>query len=218
MNEKNVIFDLDGTLIDPSSAICNSINYALIRNGHPKVNPERLLPYIGRHLFEPFKDVTGRSENDYLWELINTYRERYETIGIKENELYPGIGELLSGLATRNYIASIKPWHACRLILKELKIENYFAGVYGSETDGTRSDKTELLHYIKDVESISKAVMVGDRDSDIYAAKSCGFASIAVTYGYGSHEELKAANPDIIVKDSEGLKTALEEIWTNYLN
>lgn len=209
MKIKTIIFDLDGTLIDPSKAICNSINHALEKRGYPKVKNENLYHYIGRHLMDPFRDVTGVNDEGFLWEMIELYRERYETIGIAENVLYPGIREMLEDLETTNYLASIKPWHASKKILKELGIIQYFKGVYGSELDGTRCDKVELLHYIKDTEGLDKATMVGDRDVDIVAAKECGFYSVAVSYGYGSREELERAGPDIIIDSPTGLAKGL---------
>ena len=215
MVKRCVVFDLDGTLINPEAAICKSINYALEQKGHKAVDHSQLYQYIGRHLIDPFRDITGIDDEKYLWELIQHYRDRYETIGIKENLLYPGIKKMLSGLKSANYIASIKPAHASKMVLKEHEIERHFAGIYGSEVDGTRADKTELLHYLKDVEGLEAAIMVGDRDTDIFAAKSCGFSSIGVCYGYGKYEEVQKAAPDIIVENPESLQGALERLWKN---
>lgn len=206
---EHIIFDLDGTLIDPSVAICRSINYALEKNGHKTVEHEDLYPYIGKHLMDPFRDLTACDDEGYLWKLIHSYRERYETIGIGENDLYPGIKDMLRELDTTNYIASIKPAHASKMILKELGVEKHFTGIYGSEIDGTRADKTELLHYLKDQEKIDEAVMVGDRSTDILAAKSCGFSSIAVSYGYGTLAELTETKPNVMVDKPGELKGAL---------
>jgi len=208
-----IVFDLDGTLIDPEISICNSINYALEKLGHGRVSNERLSPYIGKHLIDPFRDITGSQDENYLWKLIHAYRERYESIGIAENTLYPSIRELLADLQAVNYIASIKPWKASKMVLKELGIDHYFAGVYGSEEDGTRANKTELLKYLKEVEGVDAAIMVGDRDTDILAAQVCGFPSIAVTYGFGTVEELKKVSPDYIIGEPGNLKKTIEEIW-----
>lgn len=216
MNKMNIIFDLDGTLINPEVAICTSINYALEKKGHPVVEHKSLHRYIGKHLLDPFRDITGIDDEIYLWEMISDYRERYETIGIKENSLYPGIEEMITSMGSLNYIASIKPGHASRMILTELGIDRHFKGIYGSKIDGTRSDKTELLHYIKDKEKINTAIMIGDRDTDVYAAKSCGYYSIGVCYGYGSLEEIKNSEPDLIVDDSRNLKCAIEDIWKKF--
>lgn len=215
MNDMNVIFDLDGTLIDPSDAICNSINYALKEKGYEEVERSRLFPYIGRHLLDPFRDITGKRDEQVLWELIHVYRGRYETIGVKENRLYNGIKKMLSSLASKNFIASIKPWSSSNLILAELKIDAHFSGVYGSEVDGTRANKTELLKYLKEREGIENAIMVGDRDTDIIAAKICGFRSIGVSYGFGSMDELSKHSPDAIVTEPEDLERALRTLWKN---
>lgn len=212
MTINTVIFDLDGTLIDPSRAICNSINYALAKLGYNTVEDLSLYPYIGRHLAVPFRDITGSSNEDHLWELIHAYRERYETVGIKENNLYPGIKKMLQNLSTQNFIASVKPANACRMILKELGIEKLFSGVYGSEVDGTRADKSELLHHLRKIEGIKNAVMVGDRDTDIEAAKSCQFKSVGVVYGFGGSNELENAAPDVIVERPTDLESALAQL------
>jgi len=212
MEKIHIIFDLDGTLIDPADAICNSINYALKKLGHKEVDHKDLYPYIGKHLMEPFQEVTGVSDNEYLWKLINAYRENYETNAIAENRLYPGIKDMILGLKAPKYIASIKPAHASSLILDEFGISEHFSGVYGSELDGTRADKTELLVYLKEQESINNAIMIGDRDTDVFAAKECGFGSIGVTYGYGSSEELKESGPDLIVERPEDLYEAIKRL------
>ncbi len=208
-----IIFDLDGTLIDPEISICNSINYALEKLGHDRVSNDRLSPYIGKHLIDPFREITGSQDEEYLWKLIHAYRERYESIGIAENTLYPSIQELLADLQAVNYIASIKPWQASKMVLKELGIDHYFTGVYGSEEDGTRANKTELLKYLKETEGVDSAIMVGDRDTDILAARSCGFPSIAVTYGFGTTDELTKEAPDFVVDRPEDLKKTIEGIW-----
>lgn len=211
----NIIFDLDGTLVESTDAICRSVNYALKKRGFNIVGHDVLKLYIGRHLLELFRELTGVDDRAYLWEMINLYRERFETIGIKENKLYPGISDMLGNLYTKNYIASIKPHHASRMILSELQMDKYFIGVYGAEVDGTRADKTELLHYLKNKEKISNAIMVGDRDTDIFAAQSCGFKAIGVTYGYGTEKELEKAKPDYIVNTPVTLFERLELLCRN---
>lgn len=209
MTQTSVIFDLDGTLIEPRDAICSSINYALRKLGYPEVDQKVLLPYIGLHLAHPFSRITGIKDEEYLWKFIHAYREHYETEGFRASTLYPGVREMLAAVDSDKYIASIKPANASRLILKKLGIEDRFSGVYGGEIDGTRSDKAELLIYLKDCEGINDAIMVGDRDTDIYAARACGFRSIAAGYGYGTREELAASKPDILVEKPEDLAGAL---------
>jgi phosphoglycolate phosphatase len=69
--------------------------------------------------------------------------------------------------------------------------------VYGSELDGTRSAKSELISHILDLEGIgpSETIMIGDRKHDLIGANANAVAGIGVLWGYGSHEELESESP-----------------------
>ncbi len=146
---------------------------------------------------------------------IVVYRERFSTIGKFEYEVYEGIPELLRALKTLGYhlaVASSKPEVFVNDILKHFQIAEYFDAIVGSELDGSRVAKDEviqealnrLFHY-KAFQK-SKIVMVGDRKFDVNGAKEMGVTSIAVAYGYGPMEELKEAAPDYIASSVAELR------------
>ena len=132
-----------------------------------------------------------------------------------ENELYSNIPMLLMGLRELNFIlvvATSKPTVFSEQILKYFKIEHYFDLVVGSNLDGTRTSKTEIIQYILNHYSEYKLedfIMIGDREHDIIGANNTGIDSIGVTYGYGSLDELNHANPSLIVKSVEQLEEIL---------
>ena len=87
-----------------------------------------------------------------------------------------------------------------KLIIDHFELTSLFDGIYGSELDGTRSDKGELIRHILLTENLSpaKTVMVGDRSHDAIGAKKNQLLAIGVTYGYGTEEELRIHGVDLI--------------------
>lgn len=196
-----VLFDLDGTLIDPAEGITRSIQYALEKLGHTVLPQADLLQYIGPPLRKSFATLLQTDESAQVELGVATFRERFATVGLLENELYAGIPVLLQQLRDHSlklFIATSKPHVYARRILAHLKLESLFDGVYGSELDGRHENKGELLAYLLAEEGLAAAdcVMVGDREHDIWAARQNGMRSIGVTYGYGTRAELDAAAAD----------------------
>lgn len=201
-NKPYFIFDLDGTVVNPGTAIPRCINYALAKQGIKSVPIERLKRYIGFDLTSIFMEITKRKEKRFLKSCVDAYRERFHKEGIAEHRLYPGIVGLLEVASkTGNLIiASIKPQVSCEMVLDHLGIRPMFTAVYGSELNGKRSNKVELLRHVMSKEKIKKAYVIGDRALDIEAAKKCSCPAIGVSYGYGTKDELTSAGADHIAE------------------
>ena len=97
MKYSTVLFDLDGTLTDPVQGICGSVRYALEKAGRPVGPIESYHKYIGPPLLRSF-EVYANATPEEAQELLGYYRERFSTVGLFENEVYPGIPELLRDL------------------------------------------------------------------------------------------------------------------------
>ena len=195
-------FDLDGTLTDPKAGITGSIQYALEKLGVALI-PERdeLTWCIGPPLLESFEILVGRDRASLA---IRYYRERYGELGIYENTVYPEIRETLSLLqqaGMRLHVASSKPHVYVQEILEHFDLVPYFDGVFGSELDGTRTNKSELLRFALSRTGTkgSDATMVGDRKHDILGAVDNGIEPIGVLYGYGSAVELTEAGASRLI-------------------
>lgn len=206
-DKKYILFDLDGTLTDPKLGICTCVQHALRAFGIEEPNLDKLEPFIGPPLKDSFMQFYGLSEED-AQKAIVTYRERFSTVGKFENEVYEGIPEMLRALKEYGYqlaVASSKPEIFVKDILKHFQIAEYFDVVVGSELDGSRVEKQEVIHEALNrmfhyrAFQKQKVVMVGDRKFDVDGAKEIGVTSVAVAYGYGPREELKTAAPDYIV-------------------
>lgn len=198
-----ILFDLDGTLTDPYVGITESVKYALTFFGKPIPDDEALKQYIGPPLIWSFKELAGITGDDTV-KAVKKYRERYETIGWKENALLDGAEELLADLKKKGKIlglATSKPEKTSIQILEYFGIDRYFDFMGGASMDLTRNTKVQVVNYtLKNlgVADLSKAVLVGDRHHDIYGAKEAGIASIGVLVGYGSRSELENAGADYI--------------------
>ncbi|MFV2944816.1 HAD family hydrolase [Pseudomonas japonica] len=199
MHQQNILFDLDGTLTDPREGITRSIQYALAKLGIDEPDLARLEHFIGPPLLQAFMQFYSFDEAK-AWDAVNFYRERFKVTGLYENRVFDGVGDLLSKLQGQGrtlYIATSKPWVFAREIARHFDFARHFKVIYGSELDGTRTNKVELIGHLLAEEGLDPAqtLMIGDRKHDLIGARSNGLEAVAVGYGFGSREELEAETP-----------------------
>jgi phosphoglycolate phosphatase len=203
-----IYFDLDGTLTDPKPGITRSIQYALIKLDRAVPPEDELTWCIGPPLRASLKKLVGT--DDLADKALLLYRERFADIGLFENEIYPGIEDTLSVLARsgrRLFVATSKPGVYAERIIDHFKLRVYFERVFGSELDGRRSDKTDLLGYALQTTGVdpSQTMMIGDRSHDMIGARNNGMTALGVLYGYGSEEELRGAGAHHVCATPQGL-------------
>ena len=193
----HILFDLDGTLTDPGLGITNSVMYALERFGIHTEDRSTLYKYIGPPLFDSFREYHGLSDMDAK-AAINAYREYFSVNGLFENELIPGIPELLARLKAAGkhlLVATSKPEDFSLRILEHFDLLQYFDFVAGACMDETRTQKWEVVQWA--LEHCGAApghiLMVGDRRHDVEGAGRFHIPCLGVLYGYGSREELESA-------------------------
>ena len=211
--KKYLLFDLDGTLTDPKVGICTCVQYALDSFGIQEPDLDKLEPFIGPPLKDSFKEFYHMS-GEQAEGAVEKFRERFRDKGIFENKVYKGIPGMLKSLRSKGMIlavASGKPAVFVKRILEHFHIAKYFTVVVGSELDGTRVNKDQVVREAlrqlfqgKPVDR-DQVYMIGDRRFDVEGAHALGVESVGVTYGYGSMEELKAAKSDYIVRSVEEL-------------
>lgn len=196
-----ILFDLDGTLTQSGEGITKSVQYALEKLGKPEPDLKKLEVFVGPPLLQQFMKYAGLDEETAV-KAVEYYRERYTDVGIFENRPYPGVEEMLEGLKRKEYIlavASSKPERFVRRILDHFHLTGYFQEIVGSEMNGGRTSKAEVIE-----EALSRlhmsgcrkdVIMVGDKEHDVLGAREAGISCVAVSYGYGTEEELKNAAP-----------------------
>ena len=199
MQYQNVLFDLDGTLTDPREGITRSIQYGLSKMGIDEPDLSKLEHFIGPPLLQAFMEFYSFSEVQ-AWEAVGYYRERFSVTGLYENHVFDGVTPLLEELVGQGrqlYIATSKPQIYAREIARHFDFAKHFNVIYGSELDGTRTNKIELIAHLMAEQGLDPAqtLMIGDRKHDLIGARQNGLDAAAVGYGFGSFEELSAFAP-----------------------
>jgi phosphoglycolate phosphatase len=205
MERVNVIFDLDGTLTDPGVGIIRCFQHALAALGRPVADAPALARFIGPPLREAFAELLASDDGVLLTRAVAHFRERFEAVGMFENEVYPGIPDALHEARQhghRLWVATSKPQPYAQRILQHFGLASAFERIHGSEFSGRHSDKGELLRSVLTQEEFrpSETCMVGDRAYDVIGARKNGVLAIAVLWGYGTAAELTAAGPDRTVR------------------
>lgn len=209
-----VFFDLDGTLTDPAQGICGSVRYALEKGGYPTAPIEAYYPWIGPPLQLSFQKHLDCDEAEAK-RLVALYRERFSTVGLFENTVYPGIPPLLRRLKERGCrmaVATGKPTVFSRRILEHFDLLQYFDEVSGISLTEAPLTKQGVIERAMEQLSVTRredCAMVGDRDQDVIGALACGIEPIGVLYGYGSREELSRAGAGHILETAEDLAAFL---------
>ncbi len=218
-NYQIILFDLDGTIIDQGLGITNSVMYALEKFNIKVESREELYKFVGPPLHKSFEDFYGFS-NEKAMQAVEYYREYYKDKGIYETAIYNDIENVLKELKANNKIialATSKPQFFSKKILDFLNISSYFDVIAGSNLDGTRTDKAEVIEYaIKQCKDLinynvdmSQIVIVGDRKHDVIGAQTVGIDSLGVLYGYGSEEEIVSVGATYIAASPQNITELL---------
>lgn len=212
---RTLLFDLDGTLTDPRPGIVRCIEHSLKTLRLPAPPEQELAQWIGPPLHESFAEFLGKGREELVPLAVAHYRERFATIGIFENAVYPGVVECLQALTAgqfRLFLATSKPLPFAERILRHFQLSEFFAAIYGSEFSGERSNKAELIAHILTTESLSasSAIMIGDRKHDMLGARANGVRGFGALWGYGSRDELVKAGASELLTSLVDLPAALQ--------
>jgi phosphoglycolate phosphatase len=158
---------------------------------------------IGPPLRQTFGRLLATDDASRIEEAMRLYRERFSVAGLFENRVYPGLPDMLANLGKagcRLFVATSKPSVYAQQIVHHFDLAKYFVGVYGSELDGARENKGDLLRFLLEEECLgtNSTAMVGDRGHDMLAAKAHSLCAVGVTWGYGSPNELNDAGADVV--------------------
>lgn len=191
-----VFLDLDGTLTDAGPGITRSVAYALERMGLPVPDQAALNLLVGPPLQETFPTL-GVAESE-VGRALALYRERYTDVGLFENRVYDGAPEMMTRLRSEGFrlaMATSKPIAYAARITAHFGLASLFDREFGSELDGTRTDKRDLIaHALAETGADpAQSFMLGDRMHDARGALHNGVTPLGALWGFGSREELEAA-------------------------
>lgn len=205
MQNKFIIFDLDGTISDPKDGIVGSINYSLAVHGFVERSDNELIKYIGPPLDKVFEELADNSDKKQILSLVSKYRERYAKVGYTENTLYDGILESLEKLALKYPLALCTSKRAdfAHKIISLFQIDHLFKIVSGGDVG---ISKTQQLSELLANGTIGpNSIMVGDRNADLIGAHNNKLESVGVLWGYGDYQELIKESPSMILETPQQL-------------
>ena len=213
---RNILFDLDGTIIDSKEGILNSVCYALDKMGREIPDKKDLMCFIGPPLSYSFATFCGMDEEE-TEKAVAFYRENYAPRGVFEFAVYPGVETMLKKLSSsgrRLYLATSKPEVFAKQILKKAGLDGYFTAICGSLIPSGRDKKEDVISYLVETESLSleETVMVGDRSYDAEGAHAVGLVAIGVSYGYGTVKELNRAGFEAVATSAKELVALIQRV------
>lgn len=215
---KKVLFDLDGTLINSQEGITKGVQYALREYlGIDEPDLESLRCFIGPPLALMF-DQKYHVPAEKIEPTVAKYREYYDSIGMNQCELYPGVREMLEHMHKKGYViglASSKPERNCVQILKNKGVADDFDYIVGASIGPERREKVLVLEEAfrrMDVKDRSEVILIGDTKYDAVGAKKAGIDCVGVTYGFGTREELLEAGAVAVFDTLEEVEAYLDGI------
>lgn len=203
-----IMFDLDGTIVESDKGVISSVLFALEELGITVDENQDMKKFLGPPLFYSFTTFLGLDENT-TEKAIALYRKHYEAKGHLESPVYQGVEDTLKELKERGktlLVVTSKPLNMARKIIKNIGLIEYFVDIIGPTPEEKTIEKDEMIRRAfkrHGITSGREAVMIGDRQFDIWAAKKNKVDCIAVLYGYGNREEFEREGADFIVKNCE---------------
>jgi phosphoglycolate phosphatase len=211
----DIIFDLDGTLIDSQSSIINSLRVSAENLKVDLIN-ELDSSIIGPPLNEMFRNITGIDDKDILEQLTREFKEVYDTAGYKQCRPFEGIDECISTLHNSGYnlhLATNKRINPTRKILDYFDWGTYFKTVYAIDRFAeVYLNKSSMIKAQLSTCKLSAdaAIYVGDRSDDADAAHANRLRFCYVSWGYGTMSDMVLNEDDVVINSTiELLQTVM---------
>ena len=194
------LFDIDGTLVDSAFDICGAVQAALSNTPRKDVPFDFLKGYIGRHLYDLFRDLEF-TESEFET-LLADYRRIYAERKHGLTKVYPGVAEALAALPGRKSTATTKGTPMTRIVLETFGLLSFFDHVQGTDGFPAKPEPDVIFKALEGLNAKPEdCLFVGDSAADMEAGRRAGVRTAAVTYGYGRREDLARFEPDYWVDD-----------------
>jgi len=188
---KLIMFDMDGTLVDSSLAITNTINYVRENLGFKRLEKNYILEKVNDPNINAAEFFYGTKE--FTDEQTVLFEEYYNKNCLLDLEVYDGITKLIDDLKSDFTLAVATNANSdfAKKMLDHVGIEKHFSTIYGYDSVKNPKPHPEMVHKILDKHNIQKqnAQLIGDSHKDIMAATNAGVDSVLVNWGFSNHEE-----------------------------
>ena len=216
---KAVIFDVDGTLIDGTEGIINSVKYAISKMGLKQLPKSELISFVGPPIQNSVKEKFNLNDSD-AQTFANIFRKKYAEGDVYLAKVYSGIYDLLDFLKEKNFklgVATYKREDYAIKLVKYFNFDKYFDSVCGADNENKLTKYDILVNCKNNLGCENKNnIMVGDTLHDAEAAQKLEIGFIGVTYGFGfkNRDDAKKYNPLFAVNEP---KEILEFIKNNFV-
>lgn len=209
-----MLFDLDGTLVDSSEGILDSLRHMLAATASRDRPDAELRSWIGPPLQQCAAGLAGASTPDEVQTAVDAYRARYRAHGVRQTRPFPGIPDLLAQLQGTGRVtmgvATSKPTEFARQIIKQHGLDVWLPVLHGADWEGKLTKSDLVLAALRELGGVvDRAVMIGDRHYDVNGAHEHGLSAVGVGYGFGTADELESAGADIVCNSVAELRDAL---------
>ncbi len=200
---RNVIFDVDGTLLDSRRDIAAAQVWTLRQLGIDSVGPETIYPFIGKPLAETFAILLPEHLHGRIPEATVLYRDYYRSHAFDTTTLFPGVRETIETLHAEGVnfaTATIKSTQTTARVLAHFGIDKYFRHIQGTDNGIFKPDPA-IINSILGEQRWKKedTLMVGDTDKDVEVGRNAGVKTCGVTYGSFTRDQIAALKPDWII-------------------
>jgi phosphoglycolate phosphatase len=214
-----LLFDLDGTLIDSMPDVLAAVNHTLIAHGRAGLKLAALLPAVGKGLAfmleQAFRMTGDPLAPADMSPASRLYTDFYRDFPLGRGQVYPGVAEILERLRSDGYqlgVCTNKPDVLAEAVLGEAGIRPYFAAVVGGDTPRRKPDPHHLVATLHCMGGdCPQAVMIGDSEHDVVAARAAGVPAIVVTWGYSGRPAHELGG-DAVIDRMAQLPNALQRL------
>jgi phosphoglycolate phosphatase len=214
-----ILIDVDGTLVDSVPDLAYCVDEMLKKMGMPTRGEAEVRHWVGNGVERLVKrallnQLDGEPEQALYEQALPIFRELYAQNTSKRSHLYDGVKEGLDYMKQRGYrlgCVTNKAGEFTLPILRDLGVDDYFEVIIcGDDTPRKKPDPLPLLTAAERMQvKPENALMLGDSQSDVKAARAAGFQIVCMSYGYNHGEDIRSFNPDAVIDSFSELQQHL---------
>lgn len=220
-NNKIIVYDLDGTLVDSARDLIATLNKVIEKQGLDPIDYRHVGSIVGQgalRMLDRAYEFYGKSlAEDLKLEMHKEFLEIYSEHLADKTVPYEGVIDVLDKMKSDGWIQAVctnKYEGMSVKLLKQLQLDHYFSAICGSDTFPVR--KPDPAHLIGTIDRANgnrnRCVMIGDSITDVKTAKAAEIPVIAVTFGY-SDVPVSKLGPTAIVNNFNAIPEVIESIF-----
>ncbi len=216
-----ILIDVDGTLVDSVPDLAWCVDAMMRELGLPERGEAAVRDWVGNGVERLVRralvnNLEGEPDPELFARAYPVFLRLYAENTSKRSRLYPGVREALDAFRAGGYKLGCVTNKAARFtepLLRDLGIADYFGVVVAGDTlERKKPDPAPLLHAARCLGAApERSLMVGDSVSDVKAARAAGFRIVCMSYGYNHGEDIRLAEPDLVLDRMDELPSLLEQ-------